>query len=117
MVIVATASPVPPGNSRFDGDGVATAEMVRFVTLADWLSAFEPEPRPTTQLVAAYAPPPANSAPIAAETTMDRRDQNLVRLCNFWGLALILEDNSVPPCSATARVAVYYGTFSSQFPL
>ena len=53
MVIVATTSPFPPGYSRLEATGLATAVMVRLVMAADWPSPDEPEFSPTTQLVAA----------------------------------------------------------------
>jgi hypothetical protein len=68
-----------------DAEGVATAEIVRFWTLADWLSPLDPEFRLTTQLDAANAPPPANRAPTTAATIVDRRVQNLS--C-FWTFCL-----------------------------
>ena len=53
LLIVTTTSPFPPGNSRFVGDGEATAVIVRLVTVADCPCPLEPAPRPTIQLVAA----------------------------------------------------------------
>jgi hypothetical protein len=100
FVIVATTSPVPPGYSRLDTEGVATAVIVRFWTLADWLSPLDPAPRLTTQLDAANAPPPANRAPIAAAAIVDRRVQNL--LCRWffclWSLSTFCKhsDRHVP---------------------
>jgi hypothetical protein len=74
------------------GEGVATALMVTLLIVADWPCPLDEELRPTTQLDAAYAPPPANSAPITAETIMERRDKNLRRRCSFFGFATTLED-------------------------
>lgn len=51
-----------------DAAGLATALMVRFEIVADWPSPDEPPFRPTTQLVAAYAPAPANTMPRAMDT-------------------------------------------------
>lgn len=68
FVIVATTSPLPPGNSRLEGEGDATALIVRFAIVADWPWAAEPELSPTTQLVAAYAPPPTRAIPATADT-------------------------------------------------
>jgi hypothetical protein len=54
-------------------EGLATAVTVMFEMLADWASPEDPEFRPTTQLLAAYAAPPAIRAPSTAETTFERR--------------------------------------------
>ena len=51
FVIVATTSPLAPGNSWLVADGVATAVIVRLLTVADWASAEEPAVNPTIQLV------------------------------------------------------------------
>ena len=36
FVILATTSPLAPGYSRFDGEGAATAVIVRLLTVPDW---------------------------------------------------------------------------------
>jgi len=52
-VMLATTSPLPPGYMTLAAAGVATAEMVRLDTVADWASPLEPPASPTAQFVAA----------------------------------------------------------------
>jgi hypothetical protein len=75
FVIVATTSPVPPGNSWFVAEGVATAVMVRLLTVADWPSPEDPALSPTTQLVTPYAAPPTMAIPARPDTTLKARDR------------------------------------------
>jgi hypothetical protein len=53
LEIVRTTSPLPPGYMTLAAAGVATAEMVRLDTVADWASPLEPPASPTAQFVAA----------------------------------------------------------------
>lgn len=76
LVMVATTSPLPPGNSRLLAAGEATAAIVTFATVPDWASPLEPPVRPTVQLVAANATAAVSTVPAttdAARTARGRR--------------------------------------------
>ena len=79
LVTVSTASPVAPGYSRLEGDGEATAAIVRFDAAAACPSAEEPALSPVTQLVAAYAAAPTSAEPTSAARTLDLRVRAIAR--------------------------------------
>jgi hypothetical protein len=85
LVIVATTSPEPPGKSWLVAEGVATAVIVRLLTVADCPSPEDPAFNPTTQLVTPYAAPPTIAIPARPDTTLKvterllRRWKRLVR--------------------------------------
>lgn len=90
LVIVATTSPDPPGYSWFDADGVATAVMVRLVTVADWPSPEDPALSPTTQLVTPYAAPPTMAIPASVDTTLMATDRRLKLIRNLVPVVIFI---------------------------
>lgn len=79
LLMLATTSPVPPGNSRFDAAGMAIAVMEMFATVPDWASPLEPLLRLTVQLVAANATAAVSTVPATTEAARTARGRRLRR--------------------------------------
>lgn len=79
LVMVATTSPLPPGNSKLVAAGEATAAIETFAIVPDWASPLEPLFRLTVQFVAANATAAVNTVPATTDAARTARGRRLRR--------------------------------------